>query len=65
MLRRLKEDRNQYYQDLDCRCWHDLKAIARFKDPPQRCSCVSCGNQRRYQGDSISERRAKQEEASM
>ena len=32
MWRRLKEDRNQHYNDLSCSCWHDPKAMARFKE---------------------------------
>ena len=57
MWRRLKEDRNQHYRDLDCPCWRDPKAMARFKEQPQRCSGMCCGNQRKYQGPPISERR--------
>ena len=49
MMRRLKEDRNQHYNDLDCPCWTDPKAIARFKESPARCSCIACGNPRRHQ----------------
>lgn len=30
MRRRVKEDRNQHYDRLDCLCWTDAKAIARF-----------------------------------
>jgi hypothetical protein len=48
--RRLSEDRNQHYRDLDCRCWTDPKTIARFKEQPQLCSCWGCGNQRRAWG---------------
>jgi len=47
MWRRLKEDRNQHYNDLQCACWHDPKAMARFKEQPKRCSCYMCGNPRR------------------
>lgn len=57
MWRRLKEDRNQHYDDLSCPCWTDPKAMARFKEQPQRCSKPCCGNQRRYYGPSVSERR--------
>jgi phage terminase small subunit len=53
MRRRLKEDRNQHYDDLTCPCWHDPRAMARFKEQPQRCSCWGCGNQRRYEGKTI------------
>jgi hypothetical protein len=50
MRRRLNEDRNQHYNNLDCRCWSDPKAMARFKEQPQLCSCWGCGNQRRAWG---------------
>lgn len=57
MWRRLKEDRNQHYRDLSCPCWTDAKTMAFFKEQPKRCSCRGCGNQRRYEGPSIQERR--------
>jgi hypothetical protein len=57
MWRRLKEDRNQHYNDLDCPCWTDPRTMARFKEQPQVCSCRGCGNWRRYEGPSIKERR--------
>lgn len=57
MRRRLKEDRNEHYNDLACPCWHDPRAMARFKEQPQVCSCPGCGNQRRYYGPSIQEKR--------
>lgn len=47
MMRRLKEDRNQHYNDLTCACWTDPKAMARFKEQPKMCSCDMCGNPRR------------------
>lgn len=50
MARRLKEDRNQHYRDLSCPCWTDGKAMARFKEQPQHCSGVCCGNQRHAWG---------------
>jgi hypothetical protein len=50
MWRRLKEDRNQHYQDLACPCWSDQKIMARFKEQPKHCSCWGCGNQRRAWG---------------
>lgn len=50
MWRRLKEDRNQHYDDLSCPCWSDKKAMARFKEQPQHCSGSCCGNQRRVFG---------------
>ena len=57
MRRRLKEDRNQHYDDLDCSCWRDPKAMARFKEQPQWCSAPCCGNQRKYEGATLQERR--------
>jgi hypothetical protein len=48
MWRRLKEDRNEHYEDLSCPCWHDAKARARFKEQPKYCSCYMCGNPRRH-----------------
>lgn len=57
MWRRLKEDRNQHYDDLDCPCWTDGKAMARFKEQPQVCSVPNCcGNPRRRGGLSQGER---------
>lgn len=51
MWRRLKEDRNQHYNDLCCPCWYDKASIARFKEQPQVCSNpVCCGNPRRSVG---------------
>jgi hypothetical protein len=58
MRRRLKEDRNQHYNDLTCLCWTDAKAMARFKEQPQWCSGMCCGNQRKYEGPTLQERRA-------
>jgi len=57
LMRRLKEDRNQHYQNLKCRCWWDPRVIARFREQPQVCSCMDCANQRQHQGAPISERR--------
>lgn len=50
MWRRLKEDRNEHYNDLQCPCWFDKKAMARFKEQPQLCSLECCGNQRHVWG---------------
>ena len=50
MWRRLKEDRNEHYSDLQCACWFDPKVMARFKEQPQRCSGDCCGNQRHAWG---------------
>lgn len=58
MWRRLKEDRNQHYNDLTCPCWTDRKAMSRFKEQPKLCSCYMCGNIRRMEGCTIQERRA-------
>lgn len=57
MWRRLKEDRNQHYNDLSCACWTDRKVMAFFKEQPKRCSCEGCGNQRKHQGPPIRELR--------
>lgn len=57
MWRRLKEDRNEHYNWLECPCWHDKKAMARFKEQPQVCSGECCGNQRKYYGPTMQERR--------
>jgi|KBSMisStaDraftv2_1062788.scaffolds.fasta_scaffold82448_2 hypothetical protein len=48
MWRRLKEDRNQHYNDLSCPCWTDGKAMARFKEQPTVCSGPCCGKPRRW-----------------
>lgn len=61
MMRRLKEDRNQHYNDLTCPCWHDPKAMARVKEQPKLCSCDGCGNPRRSIFASKSERLTPQE----
>ena len=51
MRRRLKEDRNQHYDDLTCACWTDPRAMARFKEQPKVCSNPwCCGNPRRLRG---------------
>jgi hypothetical protein len=48
MRRRLKEDRNQHYGQLDCPCWTDRKAMALFKEQPTRNGrCAGCTNPRR------------------
>ena len=62
MRRRLKEDRNEHYDDLQCPCWTDPRAMARFKEQPQVCSCMGCGNQRRYEGPTLQERKAREDE---
>ena len=46
MHRRLKEDRNQHYNDLDCPCWYDPKTMARFKEQPKWQQCYCCSSQR-------------------
>lgn len=51
MWRRLKEDRNQHYNDLSCPCYSDGKAMAKFKEQPPKCSSpFCCGNPRRVRG---------------
>jgi len=57
LTRRLKEDRNQHYQNLNCSCWWDPRVIARFREQPQVCSCRDCGSQRQYEGAPVSELR--------
>ena len=60
MWRRLKEDRNEHYDDLSCLCWTDGKAMARFKEQPKHCSGWCCGNERHKWGrkdPTIQERR--------
>lgn len=58
MMRRLKEDRNQHYNDLSCPCWTDMRRMARFKEQPKLCSKPwCCGNPREYYGPTIQERR--------
>lgn len=47
MWRRLKEDRNQHYEDLTCPCWTDKKAMAVFKEQPKRCGKMCCANPRK------------------
>lgn len=47
MSRRLKDDRNQHYDDLTCSCWTSPKAMARFKEQPKQCNCDCCRNPRR------------------
>jgi hypothetical protein len=46
MWRRLKEDRNEHYNDLTCPCWSGGRAMTRFKEQPQECSCYGCRSQR-------------------
>lgn len=58
MWRRLKEDWNQHYGDLNCPCRHDRKVMARFREQPQMCSNRCCGNQRYHEGPTIQERRS-------
>lgn len=61
MWRRLKEDRNQHYDDLSCPCWSDKKAMARFKEQPKLCSCWMCCNRRSTEGVTMQELRFLQE----
>lgn len=46
MWRRLKEDRNQHYEQLDCPCYFDKRAMARFKEQPKQ-DCWCCKNVRK------------------
>lgn len=57
MWRRLKEDRNEHYNDLSCPCWTDKRAMARFKEQPKLCSCWMCANARALEGPTFAERR--------
>jgi hypothetical protein len=47
MWRRLKEDRNQHYEDLNCPCWHSKKAMSFFKEQPKHCGKPCCANPRK------------------
>lgn len=49
MRRRLKEDRNQHYDDLSCLCWTDPKRMALFKEQPKLCNGQCCSNPRRWE----------------
>ena len=57
MWRRLNEDRNQHYNALNCACWHDPKAMAKFKEQPKLCGCSMCCNRRAAFGPTLQERR--------
>jgi hypothetical protein len=57
MWRRLKEDRNQRYDKLNCVCWHDPKALAKFKEQPKTCDSWMCSNQRATFGPKLQERK--------
>ena len=57
MWRRLKEDRNQHYDDLTCPCWSDLRAMAKFKEQPKLYSPMSA-ILRAAEGPTMQERRA-------
>ncbi len=49
MWRRLKEDRNQHYDNLKCACYTDPRVMARFKEQPKSVShCACCCNPRRF-----------------
>lgn len=61
MWRRLKEDRNQHYDDLSCPCWHSKKAMAFFKEQPKHCGKMCCANPRNSGGASQIERLTIQE----
>lgn len=56
MWRRLKEDRNQHYNDLTCPCWSNPKSMAFFKEQPKRCGKSCCANPRRKSKYSKGER---------
>lgn len=46
MWRRLKEDRNQHYNDLDCACYTKGKGMAIFREQPKQQQCYCCSSQR-------------------
>lgn len=58
MMRRLRLDWNQHYEDLDCACRTDPRIRARFADYPKACSCWMCRNRRPNEGATIQEQRA-------
>lgn len=60
MWRRLKDDRNQHYNDLTCPCWDDPKSMARFREQPKLQQCYCCSSPR-YGWGSIKERLTMQE----
>ncbi len=63
MMRRLKEHQAQEsitkrVLNRVCECDFDGKRRARFKEQPQVCSCIGCGNKRQHEGPTMQERRA-------
>lgn len=46
MWRRLKEDRNQHYENVTCACYTDPKVMARFKEQPKMQQCYCCSSPR-------------------
>lgn len=61
MWRRLNEHRNcTGYKAFGGQCFFfdSPKRMARFKEQPQVCSCMACGNARQYEGPTLQERRA-------
>lgn len=61
-MKRIKEDRAQHGNDHSCACFDTNgkgAVFARFADHPQICSGSCCGNQRRWRGPTLQERRAK------
>jgi hypothetical protein len=61
MWRRLKEDRNQHYDNLDCLCWTDQRVMARLKEQPKLCGRACCANPRHNGWNSLQERLTIQE----
>lgn len=61
MMRRLKEDRNEHYNDLSCPCWYDKKAMARFKEQPKMTSCYCCSSPRYNEWNKAKEKLTMQE----
>ena len=48
LWRRLKEDRNQHYEDVNCGCWRGAREMARFKEQPKACANPCCANPRAH-----------------
>jgi hypothetical protein len=61
MWRRLKEDRNQHYEDLTCPCWTSPGHMARFKEQPPKRQCYCCSSPRYNAWASLPERLTLQE----
>ncbi len=49
--RKLKDKESEYFS-------YDDKRLGMFTETPQCCSCRGCGNQRKYEGLTLSEKRS-------